>query len=90
MAQLWPLAPELMTSNTNPVNEKKIVGSKWTATRPAQREKHFIVIDWERDDEGLPTNSIQLEAVFTHKIRLLPWRDLADQEQWRIGRALRR
>ena len=49
-------------SRRNPVNRKKIVGSKWTATRPVDRQKHFIVIDWVRDEDGTPTELIEIEA----------------------------
>lgn len=27
----------------NPINPQKLLGSKWTAVHPRDREKHFIV-----------------------------------------------
>ena len=69
----------------NPVNRKKIVGSKWTATRPVDRQKHFIVIDWVRDEDGTPTELIEVEAVLTRKVCVLHWRELGDPAIWRIG-----
>jgi len=69
----------------NPVNRKKIVGSKWTATRPVDRQKHFIVIDWVRDEDGTPTELIEIEAVLTRNVSVLHWRELGDPAIWRIG-----
>jgi tryptophan-rich hypothetical protein len=72
-------------SRRNPVNRKKIVGSKWTATRPVDRQKHFIVIDWVRDEDGTPTELIEIEAVLTRNVRVLHWHELGDPAIWRIG-----
>ena len=69
----------------NRVNRKKLRNSKWTAVRPVDREKHFIVLDWERDDNDQPTDRIQLEAILTGRVRLLDHKALADQETWLIG-----
>jgi tryptophan-rich hypothetical protein len=69
----------------NPVNRKKLPGSKWTAARPENREKHFIVLDWVRDDEGEPTDELEIEAILTRRIRILHWRELEDGDFWRIG-----
>ena len=74
-----------MNSPGNPVNLKKIVGSKWTAVLPENREKHFIVLDWERDENDQPTDRIQLEAILTGTVRLLHHKALAEQEEWLIG-----
>ena len=49
----------------NPVNQKKLPMSKWTAVSPVDREKHFLVVDWIRDDEGVPTDRLEIEAVLT-------------------------
>jgi tryptophan-rich hypothetical protein len=69
----------------NPVNHNKLPGSKWTAARPVRREKHFIVLDWVRDENGVPTDEVEIEAVLTRCVRRVHWRDLADPEAWRIG-----
>lgn len=75
----------LPAARRNPVNRKKIVGSKWTATRPVDRQKHFIVIDWVRDEDGTPTELIEIEAVLTRNVSVLHWRELGDPAIWRIG-----
>jgi tryptophan-rich hypothetical protein len=69
----------------NPVNHKKLPGSKWTAVRPVRREKHWMVLDWVRDAQGRPTDEVEIEAVVTGSIRVLHWRELGDPEVWRIG-----
>ena len=78
-----PMTPP--AARRNPVNRKKIVGSKWTATRPVDRQKHFIVIDWVRDEDGTPTELIEIEAVLTRDVSVLHWRELGDPAIWRIG-----
>ena len=69
----------------NPVNRKKLPGSKWTAVRPVDREKHFLVLDWVRDETGRPIDRIVIEAILTNRIRELHWRALEDSDRWRIG-----
>jgi len=69
----------------NPVNRKKLPNSKWTAIRPVNREKHFLVLDWVRDDDGNPTDHVYIEAVLTGVVREIFWRDLENPETWRIG-----
>jgi tryptophan-rich hypothetical protein len=69
----------------NPVNRKKIAGSKWTAVRPVERQKHFIVLDWVRDDDGRPTDEVEIEAVLTRAVSVIHWRALEDRDRWRIG-----
>ncbi len=69
----------------NPVNRKKLPNSKWTAVSPVDREKHFLVHDWVRDEEGNPTDRLVIEAVLTNRRREIHWRDLEDRNAWRIG-----
>lgn len=69
----------------NPVNRKKLPNSKWTAVRPENREKHFLVLDWVRDAEGRPTDFVELEAILTHVVRRLDWRELEDSTTWIVG-----
>jgi tryptophan-rich hypothetical protein len=69
----------------NPVNRKKLPNSKWTAVSPINREKHFLVLDWVRDEEGRPTDYLAIEAILTNVVREIHWRKLEDSEHWRIG-----
>jgi tryptophan-rich hypothetical protein len=59
--------------------------SKWTAVFPVDREKHFLVVDWVRDDEGEPTNRLVIEAVLTNRLREIHWRELEDSQSWKVG-----
>jgi tryptophan-rich hypothetical protein len=69
----------------NPVNLKKLPMSKWTAVSPVDREKHFLVVDWVRNEEGEPTDRIVIEAVLTQRLRRIHWRALEDSRSWRVG-----
>jgi tryptophan-rich hypothetical protein len=69
----------------NPVNQKKLPMSKWTAVSPVDRQKHFLVVDWVRNDEGEPTDRLVIEAVLTQRLRQIHWRELEDSGSWRIG-----
>ena len=68
-----------MIRETNPVNHKKMPGSKWTATRPRHKEKHFIVLGWELDADGERTERVEIEAVYSGAVRRIHWRELADR-----------
>ncbi len=72
-------------TESNPVNRKKLPGSKWTAVRPVDREKHFLVHDWIRDDDGEATDRVVIEAVLTRRVREIEWRELEDAGRWRVG-----
>ena len=69
----------------NPVNQKKLPMSKWTAVSPVDRQKHFLVVDWVRDDEGEPTDRLVIEAVLTQRLREIHWRELEDSRSWQVG-----
>ena len=75
----------MRAKDRNPVNHRKLPNSKWTAVRPVNREKHFLVLDWVRDENGEPTDHLLIEAVLTNVVREIFWRDLEDPTVWRIG-----
>ncbi len=68
----------------NQINPHKLMLSKWTAASPHKREKHFIVIDCQRDEEGNVV-SVEIEAVLTRSSEILPWQRLQDPRQWLMG-----
>jgi tryptophan-rich hypothetical protein len=68
----------------NPVNHKKLLHSKWTATQPVSRSKHFMVVEVIEDDDEVPQYCL-LEAVVTGKQFMVHWRDLKNSEHWRTG-----
>ena len=68
----------------NPINPRKLLQSKWTAVEPRRREKHFLVTEVHVDEAGVP-QTCTLEAIYSGRERLLPWRELKDASQWRMG-----
>jgi tryptophan-rich hypothetical protein len=68
----------------NRLNPRKLLLSKWTAARPLNREKHFLVTELFRDDEGTVLE-IELQAVLTQRSERLPWQQLQDDDAWRMG-----
>jgi tryptophan-rich hypothetical protein len=45
----------------NRINPAKLLHSKWTAVEPKNKEKHFLVVEVEFDEEGVVVNCL-LEA----------------------------
>lgn len=68
----------------NRINPQKLMFSKWTATSPQRREKHFIVIDCQRDEcNNIVT--VEIEAVLTRRCEVLPCQRMQDPKQWLMG-----
>ncbi|CRM50933.1 TIGR02450 family Trp-rich protein [Pseudomonas sp. 24 R 17] len=68
----------------NRINPAKLLLSKWTAARPRNKEKHFLVTELFRDDEGTVLE-IELQAAMTRRSERLPWQTLQDIDAWKIG-----
>ncbi|WP_299265849.1 TIGR02450 family Trp-rich protein [uncultured Psychrosphaera sp.] len=68
----------------NRVNPKALLNSKWTAMLVNNKEKHFIVIDVEFDDEQKVSLCV-IEAVINNQQYQINWRDLKDPTKWKIG-----
>lgn len=68
----------------NKVNPKALLNSKWTAMAVNNKEKHFIVIDVEFDDEQKVSLCV-IEAVINNQQYQINWRDLKDPTKWKIG-----
>jgi tryptophan-rich hypothetical protein len=68
------------------VNPGKLLHSKWTAARPLHREKHFVVTALVTPEvaEG-PIERVEIEAVHSRRIRVIPWRELRNPAIWRQG-----
>ena len=68
------------------LNPKKLLKSKWTALKPMNREKHFMVTKIILPD--LPEQSveyIELEAIHSKRKQLLHWQQLTDKNVWLQG-----
>ncbi|WP_300627527.1 TIGR02450 family Trp-rich protein [Pseudomonas sp.] len=68
----------------NRINPTKLLLSKWTATSPKNKEKHFLVTELFRDEEGTVLE-IELQAVMTRRSERLEWQTLQDPQSWKMG-----
>jgi tryptophan-rich hypothetical protein len=68
----------------NRINPRKLLLSKWTAAHPQNREKHFLVTELYRDEEGTVLD-VELQAVLTRRSQRLAWQTLKDSDAWRLG-----
>jgi tryptophan-rich hypothetical protein len=68
----------------NRINPSKLLLSKWTAAHPQNREKHFLVTDLFRNEQGTVLE-IELQAVLTKRSERLEWQSLSNQDHWKFG-----
>jgi tryptophan-rich hypothetical protein len=68
----------------NRINPSKLLLSKWTAAHPQNREKHFLVTELFRDEEGTVLD-VELQAVLTKRSERLTWQTLKDSDTWQAG-----
>ena len=68
----------------NRINPNKLRNSKWTAVKPMNREKHFMVSEVEFDEEGIVV-LCKLQAVLTTIEYAIDWRELKREEIWLHG-----
>ena len=77
---------EAITQSIRRLSPQKLKLSKWTAVKPVNKEKHFMVVEVvEPAVEGAPVVDIVLEAVHSRRRQTMPWRELADAAQWLQG-----
>jgi len=68
------------------INPAKLLLSKWTAVKPVNKEKHFLVIKLvEPEHEGDQLELIEIEAIYSKRIILMSWRELKNQDNWLQG-----
>ena len=73
-------------TSATPPSPKKLLNSKWTAVNPRNREKHFLVTKLvDPEPPGSPLLLIELEALISKQVRVMPWRELADETRWIRG-----
>ncbi|MBP5948605.1 MULTISPECIES: TIGR02450 family Trp-rich protein [Pseudomonas] len=68
----------------NQINPRKLLLSKWTAAHPQNREKHFLVTELIRDEDGTVLE-VELQAVLTKRVERFDWHALQNNAQWKIG-----
>ena len=67
----------------NRINPRKLLGSKWTAVTPQNKEKHFLVNRVIKEEETIV--ACVLEAVYSKRETTLPWQALEDSNTWLFG-----
>ena len=68
------------------INPKKLLLTKWTAVAPQAKQKHFLVSRVVKPDlPDDPIELVELEAVFSKAVQVIPWRELQDAAVWRQG-----
>ena len=68
----------------NRLSPKKLLNSKWTATNAINKEKHFMIIDVEYDEDGLVVLCV-IEAIMSKRVSNIQWQDLKDNSLWQQG-----
>jgi len=68
----------------NRLNPSKLLLSKWTAAHPQNRERHFLVTELFRDEQGTVLD-VELQAVLTQRSERLPWQALQNNSAWLMG-----
>ena len=70
----------------NPLNPKKLLLTKWTAIKPINKQKHFLVsrvIQPEFETDSV--EFVEIESVFSKATQIIKWRALQNDEVWRQG-----
>jgi tryptophan-rich hypothetical protein len=69
-------------ASTNALSPKKLLHTKWTAVAPRNKEKHFLVTKViEPLPPGSPVVSVEIEAVYSKRTRVIAWRELKNELQ---------
>ena len=78
-----------MNAQPTKISPKKLLLTKWTAVTPQARQKHFLVSRVIQPDLpehlGAPIELVELEAVFSKAVQVIPWRELQNPDIWRQG-----
>lgn len=68
------------------IHPKKLLLTKWTAVKPAARQKHFLVTRVILPEApALKIDWVEIEAVCTKMSRRIQWRELRNESVWRQG-----
>jgi len=68
------------------LSPKKLLHSKWTAVKPVNKEKHFMVTKIIiRDEETQVIENVEIEAVMTGRVQVIDWHALQNADVWKRG-----
>ena len=68
----------------NNINPKKLLNSKWTAVKPENKEKHFLITELKLDEEGDVIHCL-IEAIISHRAEPIEWEELKNVDNWLQG-----
>ena len=68
----------------NRINPEKLLLSKWTTSKPVNKERHFIVTRLLRSDDE-KVIACELEAVINKNSYEIDWQQLKDSSNWVMG-----
>ena len=68
----------------NKVSPKVLLHSKWTKIEVNNKEKHFVITKVIFDDKQSIIECV-IEAVMSHNVYDINWRDLKNSCHWKIG-----
>ena len=68
----------------NRINPRKLLNSKWTAVKPVNKERHFIVTEIELDEEGEVVKCL-IEPVISNRESVIDWQELKNANKWLQG-----
>lgn len=68
----------------NKFNPKKLLNSKWTAVKPANKERHFMITKVKFDDEGELVACV-IEALMSKRTYEIDYNELKDADRWLQG-----
>lgn len=66
------------------INPKKLLNSKWTAVKPVNKEKHFMIIELKFDEEGEVIHCL-IEAIISNRTEPIEWKMLKNTDVWLQG-----
>ncbi|HCM05072.1 MAG TPA: TIGR02450 family Trp-rich protein [Oceanospirillales bacterium] len=66
------------------INPKKLLNSKWTAVKPVNKEKHFMITELKFDEEGEVIHCL-IEAVISNRAEPIDWKVLKNTDIWLQG-----
>ncbi|MFW8590640.1 TIGR02450 family Trp-rich protein [Glaciecola sp. 2405UD65-10] len=70
--------------NPMKLSPKKLLHSKWTAVNPIKKQKHFMIVDVEFDENNIVIHC-EIQAIMSKQNTSINWRDLKDDKQWLQG-----
>jgi tryptophan-rich hypothetical protein len=68
----------------NKISPKALLHSKWTKINVTKKERHFVVTTVVFDEKQNVVNCI-IEAVISRNEYTIDWRDLKNNDVWKIG-----